>query len=660
MKKPLTITVVFIVLLTLGWWFFGQDKQSSTGLEQNAEQANATDEPDSELVDLAKDPTRSHTDLPKPEADPDDALPDEPLTANSELPPRDRVVIQVIDQASGAPVAKALAEGNEPSMFLGDTSSESLKDLGPPSGPDGLISLFLQEDLSQLTAQQLLSAKFRQERRRNRQLRREVMVSAPGMSPVAITLTEANIPPGEPKVVTLSPGAALQGQITIEPGLPHTYQELSVTVEARLVAVSQPQDSLKFGGTVTWSSPVNPDGTFELKDLPPSIRLKAHIRKGGKSLWQTPEPMRLIGGQVKNVDWTLSSGAEVTVQAMASGGGPAANLNLVLDRAPQKGIVYQRALTEIARKTTTDSVGRASFESVGPGNWCVTISEKQQDSELAPPAPAIHRFEVLPGQKQIQIDLDVYRGLYISGKLYSSNGEPCKKGSVGASGMDGGSLNARTDLEGAFKVGPLLPGQYLLRSGSMGDKMDTLAIPVSAQAGDENVEIRLRLGGRAIGTVVDKATKTRLAAQVGYRPIGEKRGAYTAHIDDGIFDIGGLIAGTCNIVVETSDGRIAVVQGLQIVAGETLEDLEIAVPAATHIEVHYQGSAERIYVSTYSNGARLNFNWVYPNIPKRIPTSPGQITLETKVRKEDKSWQVTGTQTVQVAIGTVQRVDLTD
>ncbi len=659
MKKPLTITVVFIVLLTLGWWFFEQDKQSSTGLEQIAVQANATDESDSELVDLAKDPTRSHTDLPKPEADPDDALPDEPLAANSEVPPRDRVVIQVIDQASGGPVAKALAEGNEPSMFLGDTSSETLKELGPRSGPDGLINLFLQEDLSQLTRAQLLSAKVRQDINRNKQLRREVMVSAPGMSPVAITLTKANIPPGEPKIVTLSPGGTLQGQITIEPGLPHTYQELSIALEARLGSVSQPQYSMSHGGTVTWSSPVDSDGTFEIKDLPPSIRLRAHIRKGGKSLWQTPEPLRLLESQVTSVKWTLSGGAEVLVRATESTGGPAAGLNLILDSAPQKGVKFQRSLTKAAQKATTDSTGYSSFPAVLPGKWSIIISDKQEDTNLPLPAPTIHRFEILPGQKQVQVDVTAYRGLFISGKLYSSNGQP-KKGGIQAIGVTGGSQRANSNLEGNFKIGPLLPGQYILHSGAMGRDLDTIAVPVPAQAGDKNVEVRLRLGGRMIGTVIDKATRVPLAAQVGYRPLGEGDAGYTSHIDDGQFNMGGLISGDCYLKVETSDGRIALVPGLTIIAGNTLEDLEIEIPQATHVEVHYQGSAPKIYVENSSSGAYLNGGWVLSGSPKRFQTPPGQITVKTKIRKEDRSWQVTGTQTVQVPPGTVQRVDITD
>ncbi len=259
----------------------------------------------------------------------------------------------------------------------------------------------------------------------------------------------------------------------------------------------------------------------------------------------------------------------------------------------------------------------------------------------------------------VDADLKAFRGLYISGTLYSSSGQP-KKDGIQAIRKLGGSITAMSNHEGAFKIGPIIPGQYTLYSGAMGADMDTSSIPVLAQAGDSDVEIRLRLGGRIVGTVVDQTTRAKLAAQVGYRPIGVKRGGYTSHIDDGDFELGALIPGACNIVVETSDGRIAVVQGLQIVAGETLEDLEIAVPAATHIEVHYQGTAERVFVSTYSNGARLNFNWVYPSIPKRFPTTPGQITLETKVRREDGSWQVASSQTIQVALGAVQRVDISD
>lgn len=96
------------------------------------------------------------------------------------------------------------------------------------------------------------------------------------------------------------------------------------------------------------------------------------------------------------------------------------------------------------------------------------------------------------------------RGTYrISGKVFLPDGKPAKDVSVTASGVESGSLSARTDPDGYFTISGLSSGNYsvIVRQEGLSTETESLTIPEGTISGQAfQLAFYLRIHGQPKGT----------------------------------------------------------------------------------------------------------------------------------------------------------------
>lgn len=485
-----------------------------------------------------------------------------------------------------------------------------------------------------------------------------MLFTAPRHAPSMATFGDLHVIPGPPLEVVLSRAATLHGTIILVGDQAGDFAKLTVILRARAGDVVQPRWSLSWGGDVEWSSEVDEHGRFVIGDAAPSVSLAAEVKREGEVLWASPERIWLTELEVREVTWEIGHAADVLVRAVEADGGPASRLDITLDVAPQKGRRYERSLGPRARRGLTSEDGTHIFKAIPDGHWCVSVAAKQSQPHDSAPAPALVRFDVDRVEESVEIVLPVHRGLYIRGVVLDWAGNPLSEQSVQAVGDEGGSMLGRAGADGNFSVGPLLPGGYHIRALTFGRGTNAPAIPVAAVAGQEGVVVQARRGGILAGLVIDASTREPLACKVSQSSTGG--GGYTSHLDDGKFEMDGIAPGVCALKVITHDGRKALRLGIEMEPGQEIRDLMIEVEAATHLDLHYVGEAERVYAEIESSGMRIDGQWIANGSSVRLAVPPCAFVVKISIRDPDGKYVSVGELSDEVTAGESKRLDLSE
>jgi len=300
--------------------------------------------------------------------------------------------------------------------------------------------------------------------------------------------------------------------------------------------------------------------------------------------------------------------------------------------------------------TRTDPEGRFEFARFGPGRWVVgVVPAPDRDVPLEPvcrvvdsvagtaafvelrtrPAGCIDATTVLPdGTPAPGVFVDV-----------QSTGERVRW-----------VTGARSDAEGRVRLGPLPAGQWSLATDVFDGRLGVLS-PVLARTGDTNV--RLVLHPTMVDVridVVDESGRPRRAfVWMRHRTVGDAVG-FGSGID-GRADQEGLRAGPWDVLADDDGGRVAWLDGVELVPGER--------PTRLRLELRRGGT---VVVPTLADdgleiwcvrGTRVGFNdFVQPRDVRRITLPEGPWTIQLR-RGED----VVRTREVRLTAGRESVVD---
>jgi hypothetical protein len=224
----------------------------------------------------------------------------------------------------------------------------------------------------------------------------------------------------------------------------------------------------------------------------------------------------------------------------------------------------------------------------------------EQDAIAAVGTPV----SVTAGQTAMQLDLRVYRGLYIRGSICAASGPIHDTGFVHAwlPGTDV-NLNEMSDKHGAFVLGPLIPGHYLLAAGASSEYRESES--VDASAGDEAVVLTLRPGGSIAGWVEDAATGDACQAKLTLTEAATgatwTESAWSHDSGDFVFDR--LPAGTYDICARTGERNVGFARSVKVREGDTTEDVRIRLERGCVLRVRC--AAEHSGVVTLSSGGSI-------------------------------------------------------
>jgi hypothetical protein len=314
----------------------------------------------------------------------------------------------------------------------------------------------------------------------------------------------------------------------------------------------------------------------------------------------------------------------------------------------------------VAARTTTDGSGRFEFRGVAPGPWWIgpgagTLAEPSK-SEAATQAS---KFE-MTGSATVPITLRVHLAIYVRGLVLDPEGKPMPKAWVWAMDEGASGLQAESDGDGRFAIGPAAPGRYTLVA--FRNAGHASSDRVEADAGSEDVVLRLRPGGSLRGRVVDSRTGEGCPAELHLAARGPPRGwsgdmtGWTSR-DDGTFDADALEPGLYDLCAGTMDGRFGMLRAVGVRAGAETGDLIVSVVPAGRVRLRCEGSRPSVLGRVFADGVPISFERIVKQgEPLSVLAPAGAVEVRFRSPESDSL----ETRVVEVRAGETQDVVFAD
>lgn len=269
------------------------------------------------------------------------------------------------------------------------------------------------------------------------------------------------------------------------------------------------------------------DGTFFIGDLPPG-RYALSAEAAGFVPYAPAERLQVGPEPVDGLDVRLSSGAAVTGRLFG-----------VAPEEVGEVQIYASSGDAFRHHSRLSADGRFRIAGLTPGEWRLAARMPRTGRETA------RTFEVHAGDEELEIDLDLGRGLILDGELRVEGGVPpearvflSRLGDGAAPPEQGPSVSVPLLGDGSFRVEGLVPGRYalVLGGGSLGDGPPfALRLDLSS---DRTLVEDFAAGGLE-GRVVDPAGPPIAGAEVRLVPVSGlpagQPGARTFSGEDGGF-----------------------------------------------------------------------------------------------------------------------------
>jgi hypothetical protein len=559
----------------------------------------------------------------------------EARTVRLEFPtqPDAHLVGRVVESGSGAPVAGASIRFLDGSEHLHTGHLNASTELR--SGPDG----WFETPVSTWS-------------------RRHGRVDAQGFGPRLFKLERGHEVRDRALVVSLQRGATLRGLIVGATD----FEDLLVRVSAEGYEVADRSGSMFYAlGDVLKETSVAEDGAWELTDLPPGAGLQVELWRKGTRVRSEPERIRLQPEEERTLEWRLGGGTTLRGRAViADSGKPLTHYSIWLVGASEAHAALQSNSDPIAR-TTTDDDGFFAFEDLSPGEWGVGPAPARpvwkQPNELDV-APMPTQVAIPENAAMVEVELRLHRGLFIRGEILGVDGRRVEAGYVHGHGLESGYWSMREAVKGEFRLGPLVPGTYVLSANGAAETAQS--DPVEAQPGDENVVLQLRAGGSIRGTLVDAGSGEPVQGEVRIVPeedLGRGWSTVLAQAD-GRFRLDGLSPGSY-VVIGSSGDLVGQVRGVAIAPMQSVRDLEVPIEPGAVLLVTYTGESAGVYYRTMSGHAPIHAAQLEPGRASRSVYPAGRVVVVVKIPGEagtERSIE----RTVDLRVGEETRVEVGD
>jgi len=317
--------------------------------------------------------------------------------------------------------------------------------------------------------------------------------------------------------------------------------------------------------------------------------------------------------------------------------------------------------TETVARTTTDEGGRFTFRDLSPGQWSVGPAPSNSRSEprgVDDVAPVGTEVSILEGAHTVEVELRLYRGLFIRGEVLRPDGERTESARVMGVCRDSGVWAMSQAQDGLFSLGPLTPGSYVLtasRKGLGGPGSD----PVTARAGDVDIVLQLWAMGSIQGKLVDASSgepvlgQARLSLRVGSRKTWISAvGAES----DGRFRFDGLSPGDYD-VSGTSGNLVGRVQNVVVGPSQSVLDLEVLLEPAAILLVTYTGEGENLLYHVRSGESQLHLAGLTRGRTSRVLLPAGRVVVILEFTSADGA-QHQVQRTVDLVVGEETQVEV--
>jgi len=351
---------------------------------------------------------------------------------------------------------------------------------------------------------------------------------------------------------------------------------------------------------VRWSLQTAEDGRARFDAVPPRVNLRLAAAAPDSTTYRVvAEPPPLEPGEVHTLEIAVGAGARILGTMLLANGQPVSGAEIWM--RPWKGpfsAYFSTHQKDEVRTSRTNADGRFVFEDVPDGEW--VLAPKPEGAHAAEP----ERVSIADGLVDREVVMTAFEDLFIRGTVLDPDGKPATALVIafGSHPMD-----ARSDKQGRYSLGPLAPGKYTVQAMGVGAS-NARSQPMEVQAGASELTLTLRLGGCIAGKVVDASTGEVTEAKITVAPQRDSSevlwgGTIGSANSEGAFAFEGLDPGVYSVSASTSGGACAVARDLRLDSGTRIEDVVLRVRRGGRLRVRYEGPESVVQIRVYDGVA---------------------------------------------------------
>ncbi|HTF86978.1 MAG TPA: carboxypeptidase-like regulatory domain-containing protein [Planctomycetota bacterium] len=291
-------------------------------------------------------------------------------------------------------------------------------------------------------------------------------------------------------------------------------------------------------------------------------------------------------------------------------------------------------------ETRTDKLGTFRFEDIPPGHWYVGVAPVEGAAKFPALAEAV---ELKATEKLVELALKLDAGLFLRGRVIDASGAPVGACDLSAEHLELGTyVFAESQADGTFQLGPLPPGLWELGAGSFSPR-GAPSLTVQAEAGAGEVVLQLRAAGAIAGRIVGSSGELIAEAEVTLSSQDPSGWFQTGGAQAGEFRLQGVLPGGYCVWARDSSGAIGSSGTIDVVAGETLRNVEIRLARGAQLALRYTGQDTSARFWLLAGKSRFHFDsfgqgrWATAT----VPAGPVEIQLEVSDGSTIKTQSIT-------------------
>lgn len=493
-----------------------------------------------------------------------------------------------------------------------------------------------------------------------------VRADAEGYAPALVEVEPGHEHREQAREVRMRRAASIEATV-VGPG-GHAWANASVTVSTPAFGLMDGHDSPSAWFTspassfmahfpAEWTQRTGQDGRCWLTGLPPKAPLELQVHAPGIPAHHETDSLSLKPGEVFQATLELGGGATVRGLVLDKEGAPVPAAEVWIQPGWGEVRQYLDAGYEKGRRSArTDASGRFEIRNVYDGAWTAATSPE------GPYAPVSQPFRIEAGLADRELVLTAWSGLFLEGTVFDSNGEPLSQSKAFVTAISKDRqlyVNAHTNEAGRFSIGPLPPEDFTLEAEPTRQIAGTPALkslPVIARAGEGDLELRLRIGCKLSGRLVDAITGAPLEGLVRIQHPGDELRMSNSDPDIervGAFEFPNLEPGSYDLFGATEGGSFGILTGIEVRAGSEVSDLRLEVKPGGRIRIQYDGASRLASVRILQDGVLVTIFSLRHGSVETVAAPAGSLVVECTEFQPKR----TITHSVEVAAG--QEVEVT-
>lgn len=430
--------------------------------------------------------------------------------------------------------------------------------------------------------------------------------STTGFGRAAFRVTDRVSSPDRPLTIQLRPTGKLRVVVKDSTGAPVSGIDVIVSTSGFHTRANTAVGDFTFRvPDPTWTGSTDYNGESLQDELLSGVPLQVDLKQGDEVLQSSGEPIFIEPGTEKRWDVVLGGGGTVVGKLLDHSQQPIVNYPVWLVRESQfLGEIFSlTGLTHVEATTTTSDDGSFQFNNVQIGTWRVgpAVLRKSADMPLSERVTPVNRPFSIEKKETVEVTVVAQQGVYISGKVLDMNNLPVANTLISGRKEGRGFYyqSANTATDGTFVLGPVEPGILSLKANPV-TPQQTESLPIQAEAGDDDVLLRLGVGGKVSGKIIEGESGNPIQASVlitGNRAADGTRMFYPSRQrNSDQFNFDSVAPGTYTLNA-TSEAGAEGELSFELRAGEQLSDLVVTLWQTGKLFLTYQGNLTEAIVT---------------------------------------------------------------